>query len=64
MMGKFIVGIDPKQKRTVVVAIDTQSGWDECRDMGLIVVPVSSAEKARATWGEIIDDVYNLAAAA
>lgn len=57
-----IVGIDPKTKRCEVVATDTTDNWNECRDMGLIVVP-TTIDKARESWGELIDDVYALASA-
>ena len=60
-MRKAIMGIHPKTKRCEVVATDEPENWMECRDMGLIVVPVPM-EKAKASWGEVIGDVYALAA--
>lgn len=60
-MGKAIMGIHPETKRCEVVATDEPDNWMECRDMGLIVVQVP-IEKARAAWGEVIEDVYALAA--
>lgn len=58
-VNEAIVGIDPKTKRCELVAIDSFDAWAECRDAGLIVVPTTK-EKARAAWGEIVDDVYAL----
>lgn len=60
-MGKAIMGIHPETRCCEVVATDEPENWMECRDMGLIVVPVSM-EKARASWGEVISDVYALGA--
>ena len=60
-MRKAIIGIHPKTKRCEVVATDEPENWMECRDMGLIVVRVPM-EKAKATLGEVIEDVYALAA--
>lgn len=57
---KAIMGIHPTTKRCEVVATDEPANWLECRDMGLIVVPVQM-EKARVSWGELIGDVYALA---
>lgn len=61
-MGKAIAGIDPKTKRCELVATDEPDNWDECRDMGLIVVP-TTIEKCREVWGEIVEDPFSLACA-
>jgi len=60
-MRKAIMGIHPETKRCEVVATDEPDNWMECRDMGLIVVPVPM-DKAKANWGELVGDVYALAA--
>lgn len=61
-MKSAIVGIDPKTKLCEVAATNEPDNWKECLDMGLIVVP-TTIEKARAAWGELVDDVYSLASA-
>ncbi len=61
-MQKAIAGIDPKTKRVEVVATNEPHNWEECRNMGLIVVPTTK-ENARASWGEVVEDLYALTAA-
>ena len=54
-----IIGIDPITKCCEFVSFDRPEDWLECREMGLIVVQ-TTREKARAAFGEVIDDVYSL----
>lgn len=57
---KAIVGIDPATRHCCFIAEDTEEAWLEAREQGLIVVPVT-AETARETFGNDVDDVCALA---
>jgi hypothetical protein len=56
-----LVGIDPKTKRCEIVGSNTTDTAEEIRKHGYIQVTLSKP-KAREIWGEIVPDVYALAA--
>jgi hypothetical protein len=53
-------GIDPKTKRCEIIGSYTKDTLNEISKEGYIAVPALK-EKARAAWGEIVEDIYLLA---
>lgn len=56
-----LAGIDPKTKRCEIVGSNTTDTAEEIRKRGYIQVTLPKT-KAREIWGEIVPDVYALAA--
>lgn len=58
-----IAGINPRTRICVVVGIDDEGTWQLIRDEGYVAVP-ATRETARRLWGELVPDVYLVAALA
>lgn len=62
-MSNVILGINPKTKVVDLAAIDSPEHREEARSYGLIVVP-STPEISRKVFGEVVEDIYSVAAQA
>ncbi len=56
-----LIGIDPKTKRCEIVGSNTADTAEEIRKHGYIQVTLPKPQ-AREIWGEIVHDIYALAA--